>query len=110
MNKRGQALVEFVLIMPVMLFIVLTVYDFGMIFSNKNELENNSTDIVLLYKNGKSLDEIKQLYSGVDIAISQNNDYDKIELKKSIKITTPGLNRILGNPYQIVVERYINHE
>ena len=38
MNRKGQALIEFVLIMPVLLFILLIIFDFGMILSNKTNL------------------------------------------------------------------------
>ena len=48
MNRKGQALVEFVLILPVFIFLLFAVYDFGMIFNTKNKLENDSTDIALL--------------------------------------------------------------
>ena len=111
MNRKGQALVEFVLILPVFIFLLFAVYDFGMIFNIKNQLENDSTDIVLLYRNGKTIDEIKMVYTGVDINInvSHDNDYDSIVIK-DIKLITPGLNRVLGNPYQVEVKRYIPYE
>ena len=51
MNKKGQALVEFILILPVFIFLIFSVYDFGIIFNKKNALENISTDIIELYKN-----------------------------------------------------------
>ena len=50
MNNKGQALIEFVLILPVFLFILFAIIDFGMIFSTKSNLESDSTDIVSLYK------------------------------------------------------------
>ena len=34
MNRKGQALVEFVLIMPVLIFIIFVIVDFGTIFNN----------------------------------------------------------------------------
>ena len=110
MNKKGQALVEFVLILPVFLFLVFTVYDFGMIYSKKNSLENNSADIISLYKSGKTIDEIKSIYPNLDIQINIEDDYNKINISDKVKIITPGLNRILGNPYEIDVERYIPNE
>ena len=110
MNRRGQALVEFVLILPVFLFIVFTIYDFGMIFNRKNVLLNNSNDIVSLYKSGKTIDEIKNLYPKVNIKIDSDNEYSKLEVTDKIKLITPGLNRIFGNPYKIKVERYIPNE
>ena len=37
MNKKGQALVEFIIILPVIIFIIMVIIDFMMIFTYKNE-------------------------------------------------------------------------
>ena len=110
MNKRGQALIEFVLILPVFIFIVFVVYDFGMIFSTQNTLESNSTDIILLYKNGTTIEEIKNMYDGINISTVRDNDYEKIIISDNVKLITPGFNLLFGNPYKIEVMRYINYE
>ena len=110
MNRKGQALIEFVLILPVFLFLIFAVYDFGMIFNKKNILENTSTDIVELYKSGKTLDEITVIYPELELTIISDNDYDEIKINDKVKIITPGLNRIMGNPYVVEVKRYIPHE
>jgi Flp pilus assembly protein TadG len=110
MNRRGQALIEFVLILPVIIFIVFAVFDFGMIFSKQNSLQNDSTDIVVLYKSGSSLDEIRNKYSDIEITTMQDGNFEKIIVSSQIKLITPGFNLIFGNPYRIVVERYINYE
>ena len=110
MNKKGQALVEFVLILPVFMLLIFSVYDFGMIFSKKSSLENSSSDIISLYQNGKTIDEIKELYPSLNISDVLDTDYHKITITDKVKIITPGLNRILGNPYSIKVERYIPNE
>ncbi len=110
MNRKGQALVEFVLILPVFLFLIFAVYDFGMIFNKKNTLENTSTDIIELYKSGKTLDEITLLYPKIEIMIVSDNNYDEIKISDKVKIITPGLNRVMGNPYIVEVKRYIPHE
>ena len=109
MNKKGQALVEFVLILPIFLFLIFAIYDFAMISSQQNKLENESVDIVLLYKNGVSLDEIKDKYK-IDIIVTNDGKYDRIQVTSYLKLITPGFNRIFGNPYKINVERYIVHE
>lgn len=106
MNRRGQALVEFVLILPVFLFILFAIIDFGIIFSTKNNLENDSSDIIELYKNGKSIEEINNLYDNY-IAIIDEGDYYKFKITTSIDLITPGLNRILGEPYVINIERVV---
>ncbi len=110
MNRKGQALVEFVLILPVIIFLVFTIYDFGMIYSKKSSLENDSADIVLLYKSGKTIDEISVLYPKLTIDDQLDIDYRKISIAEDVKVITPGLNRILGNPYRIMVVRYIPNE
>ena len=110
MNRKGQALVEFVLILPFFIFLLFAVYDFGMIFNTKNKLENDSTDIALLYKSGKSLDEIKNIYTDISIDVTRDNGYDNVLVKDNVKLITPGLNRVLGNPYQVEVKRYIPYE
>ncbi len=110
MNRKGQALVEFVLILPIFVFLLFAVYDFGMIFNTRNSLENKSTDIVMLYKSGKTIDEIRGIYTDITIDVDNNSDYDNFIIKDKLKIRTPGLNRILGNPYEVTVERYIPHE
>lgn len=107
MNNKGQALVEFVLILPIFLFILLTIYDFGRIFNEKNSLEGKSSDVIDMYKSGKSLDEIENIYEDISITITSDNEYDKIIVESSLEIITPGLGRIFGKPYIIKVERYI---
>ena len=110
MNRKGQALVEFVLILPVLILILFAIIDFGLIASKKNELENISVDVVTLFKNGKSIEEIDEMYSDVLINEENNNDYTKIVISKDINIMTPGLNLILGNPYRISIERNVLNE
>lgn len=110
MNRRGQALVEFILILPIFIFLILAVYDFGMIFTKKNSLENNSADIVDMYKNGSTVQDINNLYSSLSISTVNDDKYTKIIVSDKVKLVTPGFNRIFGNPYQIEVERYIYNE
>ena len=107
MNKKGQALIEFVLILPVFLFILFAVIDFGIIFSSKSNLENNSADIINLFKNGTSIEEIKEMYTDNSINVLVDGDYYKFTISTSINLITPGLNKVLGDPYLISVERVI---
>lgn len=108
MNNKGQALVEFVLILPVFLFLLLSIYDFGMMFNFKNELENDSSDIITLYNNGKSLDEIRKIYPSCEIFIDSSDlEYRMVVVSSSMRTVTPGFNRIFGDPYVVKIERYI---
>ena len=110
MNNRGQALIEFVLILPIFLFIMLTIYDFGLIFNSKNKLSTYSNDVVNLYNNGKSIDEIENIYDELSIDVSQEEKYNKLEISNSVELMTPIMKKIFGNPYEIKIERYIPNE
>ena len=110
MNNKGQALVEFVLILPVFILILFVIVDFGMIINAKNSLENKSVDVTLLVKNDKTIEEISLLYNDINIDIISENDYVKVKLSDEIDIITPGLNRILSDPYIVKVERIIYND
>lgn len=110
MNKKGQALVEFVLILPVFLFLLFSIYDFGMMFTTKNKLESDSSDIVSAFKSNKDIDNIKIKYSDYIIKNGHDQEYYYFKIEKSIKLITPGFNRIFGNPYVVSVERYIPYD
>jgi len=107
MNRKGQALIEFVLILPVLLFILFAVIDFGIIFTTQNNLESDSADIIELFKNGTSIEEIKIMYDDNQIDISNNEEYYRFKITTSVNLITPGFNRIFGDPYVIDVERII---
>lgn len=107
MNRKGQALVEFVLILPIFIMILFAIVDFGMIYSKKNELENISVDVVNMLNNNMKIEEIKDEYSDVDIEINSIDKYTDIVISKEVNILTPGLNRVLGDPYIVKAERKI---
>ena len=107
MNRKGQALVEFVIILPIFLLILFAVVDFGMIISKKNELENISIDIVSMLKNNEDINSIKMLFPDLTIDISSDSNYTNIKIYENIDIMTPGLNLVIGDPYKVMVERVI---
>lgn len=107
MNNKGQALVEFILILPVFIMILFVIIDFGMIFNKKSNLESISNDAVLIYKENKSLVEIQKLYKDIQIELVNVNDYTKLVFKDKVNIVTPGMNRVFGDPYVITIERVI---
>lgn len=107
MNRKGQALVEFVLILPLFIFIIFTVVDFGLIISKKSELENISSDIIKVVKNESNIEKVKELYPDLDIVVKEDNEYIDIEVGCDVNILTPGLNLVLGDPYRVTVKRTI---
>lgn len=107
MNRKGQALVEFVLILPVFLLILFAVVDFGMILSTKNELENISVDVVSMIKNNDNIIDINNHYPDTTIEVKEEEEYIRVIIYEEIDVMTPGLNRVLGDPHKIKVERVI---
>jgi len=108
MNRKGQALVEFVLILPILILILFTIFDFGNMFYSKYELQNQSADIINLYLNGNDKKEILDIYDKLEIDIElYKNDYKKIIISKKINFITPFLDNFFKSPYKIVVERIV---
>lgn len=107
MNRKGQALVEFVLILPVFILILFAIVDFGIILNKKNELENTSVDIVSMIKNNEDINNIKNIYPELSINLKDENKYTIISISEKVDIITPGLNRVLGDPYEVKIERTI---
>ncbi len=107
MNKRGQALVEFIIILPIFLILVLGVIDIGNILYHRTILEGAITDVISLYDAGYSLAEIKTEIDLEDVEVStvDNGDYREFHLTQEIDIITPGLNLIFDNPYVIDIHR-----
>ena len=118
-NRKAQALIEFVLILPILIMILFSIIDFGNIFVTNSSLENklddayevlkSSTDITTLQTDVESVVNTNAS-DDIEVSISfENNGYVKITLTDEVKTITPGLNLILGYPYKVKVERVIKH-
>ncbi len=118
-NQKAQALIEFVLILPVLIMFLFSIIDFGTIFIRKSELENKINDA---YEAAKSSTDVSTLYSNIESAINKDSnkysleltfdnesDYMNIKLISEGKTITPGLNLIIGYPYKVTVERVIKY-
>ena len=104
MNKKGQALVEFVLILPILIFILLAFIDIARLMIMKNHLES-----VLGEVNINTLEIEDKEY---DIKFSREDSGDKvlIDLESCLDITTPGLNKILGDPACVSTSKVIERD
>ncbi len=100
MKNKGQALVEFILILPLLILIITGLFDFGNIFFSKTKLENEMDNIINLYRKNEPLDE--------NVKITKENEKVTITLTKNIKLNTPILNKILSN--KIETKRVIYDE
>ncbi len=107
LNKKGQALIEFILVIPLLLMIVTALIDFGQIIYNKNVLETEINYLVDDYNNNL---ELKTEIKNTNIEVNKNNYKTEIVLSKNINILTPGLNLVLDNPFKASVSRVITNE
>ena len=108
MNEKGQALIEFVIILPILLFLILMIFDFGNMFYKKSQLENDLDFIVELYQDN-NMEEINNYVNNNNLVINYNNvgEFVIIELSKQVSIKTPGLNLIFKEPYYVITKRYL---
>ena len=111
LDKRGQALVEFLLILPVLLLIIFAFLDFGRIILCKSHLESIMSDVILKEENHESIDDYLKGDKEYKISYKIKEEQDKIiTLEVKLDLITPGLNKVLNNPYKVIVERRIINE
>jgi len=113
MNRKGQALVEFIIILPIIIFIFFMIIDYGIISYNKQKLENIISDVVKMKNNNETNEEIKAFLrlndKDIKLEIEENDKYTDLKLVKKYSYITPGLERIFNNK-DITIERKIYNE
>lgn len=100
MKDKGQALVEFVLILPVILVILIALMGVGNLFIEKYKLNNTLDTVVNLYKNEKT-NELKSLVAQEQISFNETKNGDLITISISKNLSDSSLKIILGDSYQI---------
>lgn len=107
-NNKGQALVEFVIVLPIFLLLIISVIDFGNIISKKYSLENDVDVIADMYNDSK-YEEINDYADNKDIKVSYSNEGELfvINLNKDVKVISPVVNVIVGRTYQVNAEKSI---
>ena len=110
-SVKGQALVEFIIIAPIFIMMMMAVIDLGNVIYKKYHLENDLDYIVDLYREGR-ITQINNYSNKNDFKTNITNDSEitTIELSKEVAIYTPILNIIMDNPYKIIVDRVIYSE
>lgn len=111
MSNKGQALIEFILILPILLILTIGIFDLFNIQNKKYDLENDLDYVTQLYITNKE-NEIEPYLNKNNIALEKNINEEYIELKltKQVKLITPLLNKILENPTTISVKRSVLYE
>lgn len=98
MNKKGQALIEFIIILPIFIMIMLAVFDYVRIYSEKSNLESVMEDVVLT-------NELKD--DNITLLKELDDEKTKYTLNKSIDIYSPVISVIIGDKYVVSVSRTI---
>ena len=111
MNNKGQALIEFILILPVLLLILMAMIDIGNIFLNKYDLNEDLETVTELYKNNDTK-ELGLYLANEDIKLedSKTNEMITITLQKQIEINAPLLKNVLGKNYIIETSKTFYEE
>ena len=94
MNKKGQALVEFIIIMPIMLMILLAIFDYGRIINAKLDLEHAMDEATL-----------KDNYNEYNYNCNTSEDKKVCKMSKNIELSCPILVSILSKEYKVEIER-----
>lgn len=115
LDKKGQALVEFLLILPILIMLIFTVIDFGRIFVNKSELENALSIINNIERENINENTISDLVNKnkskkINVELNIEDKYITVILSRKIDIITPGLNLIIPSPYEVKTSRVIINE
>lgn len=103
-NKKGQALVEFVIILPVLLLIVISMVDFGNLLYQKYQLEQNLEYVSDLYL-ANDTNALEQEKQRLNIKTEEDGKYVKLTIETEAKLSSPILRRVLGENYVIATSR-----
>ncbi len=103
-NKKGQALVEFVIILPVLLLIVISMVDFGNLLYQKYQLEQNLEYVSDLYL-ANDTNALEQEKQRLNIKTEEDGKYVKLTIETEAKLSSPILRRVLGEDYVIATSR-----
>lgn len=115
MNKKGQALVEFVIILPIMMMLIFCVIDFGRLISYKNTIDKVAIDSATLYESGKNIEEIKEIEKKVNgktikIDMEKKDGYTFINVTDEINPITPGLDHFSKKLFLVKSSRVVKDD
>ncbi len=105
---KGQALIEFILVLPVILLVFVALIDIGNIFLQKYNLNNAMETVTELYQNDKAT-ELRAYAAKEELTYDEEvtGEMANLILKKNIKITAPGLSNVLGKNYTIETQKTV---
>lgn len=124
-KRKGQAILEFALVLPIFLLILCAIADFGRILYSSAHLNLITQDAVRLASLRKSDNEIISyiknnvyLIDKSDIAINitpvesyrKSGEYTTIKISYEIKYVTPFIKLILPSPFYVNTQSTIRVE
>lgn len=107
MNNKGQTLVMFVIILPILLIVLTLVVDLGLLYIEKRNISNNTIDALEYYLDNlndidvetKTINLLNKNIEDIEINIDNKIDYVEISVKKEHK----GIYSIISNNQEINV-------
>ena len=110
-NNKGQALVEFVIIIPIIIMIIFIIIDFSNVFYQKNHLETVVNDIANYKENNKSNEYVQNnIEKDISVTYKLNEDNLTITVSKDVNLITPFSSMFFNDPFTITTERTIIYE
>ena len=109
LTKKGQALIEFVLLLPIIIILIFSSIDILNLILNKNNINTKLNDEIVMFEENKQsiVDLEKNLEKeNIDITFTENSNSISIIAKKEIKWISPITELVLKN-YTISTERVI---
>ena len=89
MNNKGQVLVIFVVMLPIILIVLALVVDLGLMSLEKRNISNNTMEAIEYYLESNDREKTKKLLNenidDIEISIIDNNSYVEITVKKNYK-------------------------
>ncbi|MCI8588899.1 MAG: hypothetical protein HFG40_04525 [Bacilli bacterium] len=111
-KDKGQALIEFVLILPILLLFLFAIIDIGRLFYEKIQLEDRvAMSLDVLRDQGNYEEALMVLNRGQKEEATLNTEhypsYMVVKVESKFSFLTPGLAKVLGDSYRIKIERTI---
>lgn len=107
MKEKGQALIEFVLILPLILIVFVSLIDIGNIYLKKYDLNNDLEVVSKLYQNNNQ-EKAREYCSSLDETLTINpGEITSIKISKKIKVSSPILKRVFNGNYKIESQKKI---
>ena len=99
MNKKGQALIEFILVLPIFLLLILAAFDFVNIMHKKMELENVLEEVID--------DERYPLDDSLALTKEKDDNLITYHLSANVKVISPFITIVTDDIYKVSVQRTV---